>query len=201
MNLLSIIGLVIIIGLLVLLTVPWRIRLNGYADDQKGVAYVVSLDWGLGAIRVAKSMDRQWALFILGMPVAHFSGFPKSKREKKKKGKKSPRALAGAIRRHRHTLIHILGRMTRAAFIRGHLIGRIGLPDPADTALIALFFRLARLPFERFKLSVNCIYDEEVVYIHAKLRATLIIGYLLLTAGMLFLERRTRMMLRSFRHA
>jgi hypothetical protein len=200
MNLFAMIGLVIIIGILILLTVPWRIRLNGWADDQKGVAYTASLDWGLGVLQVAKTLERALKLYILGLPVAHFSGFPKAKK-KKKKEKKSPRAIAGVIKRHRQTIFHILGRMARAAFIKGHLVGRIGLSEPADTALIALFLRLLRQPSERFKIALTCVYDEEVVHIHANLRATLNIGYLLLTAGMLLLERPTRTMLRGFRHA
>ena len=200
MNLFAIIGIVIIIGILIFLTVPWRIRLNGWADDQKGVAYSASLDWGLRVLQVAKTMDRALELSILGLPVAHFSGFPKAKK-KKKKEKKESRAIAGVIKRHRQTIIHILGRMARAAFLNGRLVGRIGLSDPADTALIALFPHLVRQPSERFKLALTCVYDEEVVHIHANLRATLLIGYLLLTAGMLLIERPTRMMLRGFRHA
>ena len=200
MNLFAIIGIVIIIGILIFLTVPWRIRLDGWADDQKGVAYSASLDWGLRVLQVAKTMDRALELSILGLPVAHFSGFPKAKK-KKKKEKKESRAIAGVIKRHRQTIIHILGRMARAAFIKGRLVGRIGLSDPADTVLIAWFLHMVRQPSERFKLALTCVYDEEVSHIHANLRATLLIGYLLLTAGMLLLERPTRMMLRGFRHA
>jgi hypothetical protein len=201
MNLFSIIGIVIIIGILILLTVPWRIRLNGWVDDQKGVAYSASLDWGLIVLQLAKTMDRALELSILGLPVAHFSGFPKAKKKKKKKGKQTSRAIAGVIKRHRQTIIHILVRMARAAFLKGHLVGRIGLSDPADTALIAFFLHLVRQPSESFKLALTCVYDEEVAHIHANLHATVLIGYLLLTAGMLILERPTRMMLRGFRHA
>jgi hypothetical protein len=185
--------------MLILLIVPWRIRLNGWVDDQKGVDYTASLDWGLGAIQVVNTMNQKWALHLFGAPVAYFSELPKFKK-KKKKDKKPPRAIAGVIKRHRQTIIHILGRMTRAAFIKGHLVGNIGLSDPADTALIALFLHLIKQPSERFNLRLTCVYDEDVVHIHANLQATLIIGYLLLTAGMLLIERPTRMMLRGFRH-
>jgi hypothetical protein len=41
----------------------------------------------------------------------------------------------GVIKHHRQTIIHILGRMAGATFLKGHLVGRIGLSDPADTAL------------------------------------------------------------------
>ena len=125
----------------------------------------------------------------------------KELKRQKKKEKKSPRAKAGVLKRHRQTIIRILGHMARAAFLKGHLVGRIGLCDPADTALTALVLHLVRQPSERFKLALTCVYDEEVSHIHANLRATLLIGYLLLTAGMLLLERPTRMMLRGFRHA
>ncbi len=200
MNLFANIGIIIIIGILILLIVPWRIRLNGWVDDQEGVAYSASLDWGLIVLTVTKTMGRAFELSILGLPVAHFSEFPKATKKKKKK-KKSSLTKAGVMKRHRQTISHILGRTARAVILKGHLKGRIGLSDPADTALIDFFLRLVSQPSERFKLALTCVYDEEVVYIHANLGATLIIGNLLLAAGMLLLERQTRMMLRDFRHA
>ena len=201
MNLFATIGIIIIIGILILLIVPWRIRLNGWVDDQEGVAYSASLDWGLIVITVTKTMGRALELSILGLPVAHFSEIPKATKKKQKKKKKSSLAKAGVMKSHHQTIRHILGRTARAVILKGHLKGRIGLSDPADTALIDFFLRLVSQPSERFKLALTCVYDEEVVYIHANLGATLIIGNLLLAAGMLLLERQTRMMLRDFRHA
>ena len=201
MNLWTIIGLIIFAGALMLLIVPWRIRLNGRADHQKGFSYAASLDWAFGAIRVAKTVDQPWGLFILGLPVAHFSGFPKPKKKAKKEKKSSPLAFAAIIKRDHQTMIRVLGRMTRAAFLKGHLGGRIGLPDPADTARIALLCRLAGLPSKRFNLALDWVYDGEVIHIHADVGATLIIGYLLLSAAILLLDGQTRVMLRSLRHA
>jgi hypothetical protein len=201
MSLFAAIGIVMLIGILILLIVPWRIRLSGWVDDQEGVAYCVSLDWGLIVFTVTKTMGRALELSILGLPVAHFSKFPKAKKRKKKKKKKLHLAKVGVIKRHRQTISHILGRTARAVILKGHLTGRIGLSDPADTAFIDFFLRLVRRPSKRFKLTLTCVYDEEVVHIHTNLCATLIIGYLLLTAGMLLLERPTRMMLQGFRHA
>lgn len=201
MNLFSTIGIVITIGILILLVVPWRIRLNGWIDDQSGVAYSASLDWGLIVLTVTKTMGRALELSVLGLPVAHFSEFPKTKKKKKKKRKKLSLVKTGAVKRHRQTIRRILGRTARAVILKGRLKGRIGLSDPADTALVDFFLRLAKQPSERFKLALTCVYDEEIVHIHANLRATLIVGYLLLTAGLLLLERPTRMMLRGFRHA
>ncbi len=203
MNLWLIIGLIFLIGILILLTVPWRIRLNGWADPEKGLSYWVSLDWALGAVRVSKAYGRPWRLHILGLPVAHFAHFPvpKGKRKKKKEKKSSPLAFAGIIKRNHHTMIRILGRMARAAFLEGHVKGRIGLPDPADTAQIAMLLRLARLPSRRFNLYLDWVYVEAMVQIHANISATLIFGYLLLSVGMLLFDRQTRMMLHSLRHA
>ena len=98
-------------------------------------------------------------------------------------------------------MICILGRMTRAAFLKGHLRGRIGLSDPADTARMALLCRSMGLPSLRFNLVLDWVYDDEVVYIHADLGATLVFGYLLLSAGVLLLDRQTRVMLNRLRHA
>lgn len=201
MNLFANIGIIIIIGILIFLIVPWRIRLNGWVDDQEGVAYSATLDWGLIVLTVTKTMGRAFELSIFGLPVTHFSEFPKTSKKKEKKKKKSSLAKASVMKHHRQTISYILGRTTKAIILKGHLKGRIGLSDPADTAIIDFFLRLVRQPSERFKLALTCVYDEEVVHIRANLRATLIIGHLLLTAGMLLLERPTRMMLRGFRHA
>ncbi len=82
MNLFANIGIIIIIGILILLIVPWRIRLNGWVDDQEGVAYSASLDWGLIVLTVTKTMGRAFELSILGLPVTHFSEFPKATKKK-----------------------------------------------------------------------------------------------------------------------
>jgi hypothetical protein len=203
MSFLAVIGLIILVGILVLLVVPWRIRLNGRADHQNGLSYTASLDWALGGVRIAKADDQPWALYILGLPVARFYEFPKPKKKKKKKKEKksSPLAFAGIIRRDHQTMVGILGRMAKAAFLRGYLQGRIGISDPADIAQVALLCRLARLRSRRFNLTIDYVYDEEVAEINTNVGATLIIGYLLLSAGMLLLDSQTRMVLRSLRHA
>ena len=204
MNALVIIIPVLCLFALVLLIVPWRIRLRGWADHQKGFSYSASLDWGLGVLRVDGTAGRPWQLSVLRLTVVQFARFPKPKKKKKKKKaekKSSPLALAGIIRSDRHIMIRILGRMTRAAFLKGHLRGRIGLPDPADTARMALLCRSMRLASQHFNLVLDWVYDDEVVDIHADLGATFVIGFLLLSAGGLLLDRQTRVMLRRLRHA
>jgi len=203
MNLPAIIGLIICIGLAGLLIVPWRIRLSGAGDHQDGFSYAASLDWALGAMRVAGAAGQPWRLYIVGLPVVHFPRLSKAgkKKKKKKKRKSSPLAFARIIKRDHRTMIGVLARIAGAAFLRGHLLGRIGLPDPADTAQLALLCRWMELSSKHFNLKLDWVYDEEIVQIQADLSATVIIGYLLLTAGLLLLDRQTRMMLRSLRHA
>ena len=200
MNLPAIIGLIILIGLAALLIVPWRIRLSGATDHQGGLSYAASLDWALGAVRVAGAAGQPWRLYIVGLPVAHFPGLSKAGKKKKER-KSSPLAFARIIKRYHRTMIGVLDRIAGAAFLRGHLLGRIGLPDPADTAQLALLCRWMELSSKHFNLKLDWVYDQEIVQIQADLSATVIIGYLLLTAGLLLLDRQTRMMLRSLRHA
>ena len=185
--------------ILVLLLVPIRMRIGGQMDARQGFGYTLNLDWALGLAGVDKEAGRPWQLHILGLSVLRFSGSKKEKKTREKK--KRPWSRAGALKNHLPTVAGIFDRMAGAVFLKGHLAGRIGLSDPADTANFGLFCRMMDLSSRRFRLALDCEYDEEIIYVEAALQATLIFGYLGLVAGMLLLRRQTRMMLRSLRHA
>jgi len=115
--------------------------------------------------------------------------------------RRRPWSFAGVVKDHFQTMTGIFDRMARAAFLKGHLTGRIGLPDPADTATFGWLCRMVNLPSGRFRLALACDYNEEIIQAEAAARATLIFGYLGLVAGLLLLRSQTRMMLHSLRHA
>jgi hypothetical protein len=198
------IGMILGSLVLVLLVIPLRIRINGRVGDQAGFGYEWGGDWALGMIGVEKIAGHPVRLSVLGLRVLHFSG---SRREKKKKAetnkqrKRWPGAMAGTLKNNFQAVIHVLDQMAGAAFLQGRLIGRIGLPDPADTANVALICRMINRRSGRFALSLACEYDEPVIRIEASVKATLIVGYLAVVACRLMLLSQTRVMLRSLRHA
>ena len=189
---------------LVLLIAPVRIRIEGAIDDHEGVGYELGFDWALGLLSAGKIAGDPWRLSVAGIRVMRLPAikWKKQQKEKKHKKKKKPAGrIANLARNHFPAAKRILAVMARAAFLRGRLAGRIGLPDPADTVKIDLLGRLLNRQSRWFDLSLACDYAEEIIRIDASVRATLILGYLGLAAGMLMLERQTRMMLRSLRHA
>ena len=189
---------------LVLLIAPVRIDIDGAIDDSEGLGYELAFDWALGLLSVKKSAGNPWRLSAAGIRVMRFPAIKwKKKQKEKKRGKKKKPAgrLANLARNHFQAATRILDVMARAAFLRGRLVGRIGLPDPADTVKIDLLSRMLSLQSRRLDLSLTCEYVEQIIRIDASVRATLVLGYLGLAAGLLMLERQTRMMLRSLRHA
>ena len=124
---------------------------------------------------------------------------PLKMREKKKpqKEKPSPLQWLNWIRKNFSQINNVLISFARASFLRGYLVGEIGLPDPADTALIGLLCRLIQIQTKRFNLSIMTVYDHEVIHIRAKIQSTLIIGYLGLVALGLLLNKQNRVMLRG----
>lgn len=204
LSLCSWIGMILGATVLVLLVIPLRIQINGQVSDQEGFDYELRFCWAWGVIGVDKSAGYPMRISVLGLRVLQFSGMQRE--EKKRKPKDKPkkrfaRSVAGTVKNHFPAVVYVLDRMARAAFLKGHLIGCIGLSDPADTANLALFCRMINPRRGRFSISLACEYDEPVVRIAASASATMIIGYLGMVACRLMLQRQTRVMLRSLRYA
>ncbi len=198
-------GVIIGIFLLILLMVPFRIRVKGNIDHEEGVGYEFNVDWALGLAEVEKRHGASLELRLFGLKLMQLPTIKKTRERKEKKRRKkkpSPGEVIGSIRSHHRTMLRVLGKMLHAMFLKGGLSGRIGFADPAHTANMAFLYRLLGFSGSgNFRTRLVWVYDEEVIRITGEIRATLIFGYLAIVAGMLFLERQTRMMLRSLRHA
>ena len=196
----------IIGGLLVLLLFfPFRIRLQGWADVPDHAAFHFAVTWGWGLMGIEKQAGGPLHLRLFGFPAGRLS-LPGTKKEKKKKtkpkSKKTSRsARMATVGHHFDTMLRVIGRLVKATFPRGRVTGRIGLSDPADTATIALFSRFFNPSWEYFQVIVIPSYEAEVVQIDTEAKATVVIGYLGLTALLLLLQKQTREMLYSLRHA
>ena len=185
---------------LAVLPLPFRIHAAGTAHDRKGFGYELAIDWAFGLFSIMAADGKPMGLYFAGLRVWRFSlGSEKKKGAEKepKEKKRSPLAILGWIKKHFQQIQSILRRFVRASLLKGYLIGQIGLADPADTAQLSVLCNLLKIRKDRFNLAIICVYDREIVNIKAKLQATLVIGYLVLVAIGLLLEKETRVMLRT----
>jgi hypothetical protein len=194
------IGIVIALIILVLFTAPIKMRARGSADERGGLDYLLIIDWAFGLFSLRAVSGAPPGLYFAGLRLWRIS-FKKGKkekpREKSKKEKPSPLTWLGWVRENFSTIRHILVSFGNACFLRGYLIGKIGLADPADTAILGLLFRLIQVQTKRVNVSMTTVYHDEILHMRAKIQSTLIIGYLALVALRLLLDKEIRVMLRG----
>jgi len=192
------IGFILILGMVLLL--PFRILADGVADDRNGLGYNLIINWAFGFFAVKVSNFEPPRLYLLGIPVwrVHFKSAKEKKPTKKSKRKKKlPMAWISWGKNHIKRLCAIFIRFIRVIFLQGHLVGYIGLSDPADTACLELIWNSVKQPAKRMNLNLVCVYEQEIIHINVRLQATLIIGYFILVALSLLLNKENRTMLRS----
>lgn len=187
-------GIGIALLILALLIIPFQIIARGSLDAREGLDYQLMIDWALGLVSVRAASGSAAALHLAGFRAWPI---PLKAREKKKPRKKRPAPFTwlGWTGEHFSQIQSILRRFARASFLRGYLVGKIGLADPSDTALVGLLCRLIQVRTRRFHMAVTTIYDDEQIHIRAKIQATLIIGYLGIVALGLLLDKQIRVML------
>ena len=195
------IGIAIALLILGLIAIPIKILARGFIDDRDGLDYLLVIDWGFGLFSIRAESDKPAGLYFAGFRVARIplkTGKNKKSRKKPEKRKPSPSTWLGWIRNNLSLMKHILHSFVRASFLQGHLKGKIGLADPADTAFVSLLCRWIQIQTKRFHVSVTTAYDDEMIHIEAKVQCTLIIGYLGLIALRLLLKKQIRVMLGGF---
>lgn len=192
----------IAVGLMIVfLIVPLRVRVSGWIDLPKTGDYLLGVDWAGGMIGVRKTAKALWQIRLLGWPLIHFSGASLKRKKSKPRKKRSPRALIGAAGSHFSTIFNAFKQLVLSLFPQGHIHGRIGLSDPADTAMLDVLTRLIPKAEGRFQVVIVPVYDDEVFQGEVDARVTVVLGYVLLMAAVLLLKKENRMMLHSLRHA
>ena len=196
-------GIIIGGSLLILLLFPFQIKLQAWADVPDQAAFNIVTTWGWGLIGIKKQAGRPLCLRLLGFPAwkISFSGGKKKNKTKSKPNKKSPIAKAAVVRNHFDTMMTVMGRLVKATFPTGYITARVGLSDPADTAVIAFLSHYIKPSWKYFQIDLTPSYEEEVVRIATEVQATVVIGYIVLTSLLLLLKKQTRMMLYSLRHS
>lgn len=190
------IGTGIALLVLALLIIPFRIYARGSVDNREGLDYLLIIDWAFGLFSLRSAGGAAPAFYLAG-----FRAWPllikARKKEKPRKKKPAPFAWLGWTREHYTHIRTVISRFARTSFLRGYLVGKIGLADPADTALAGLLVPLIRIRTRRFYTAFTTTYDEERMYIRAKIQATLIFGYLGIIALGMLADRQIRVMLRG----
>jgi hypothetical protein len=187
---------------IVFLTVPLRVQVSGWIDLPKTGDYLLWINWAGGVINVRKTAKALWQIRLLGWPVMLFSGASLKKKKKSKPRKKwSPRAVIGVAGSHFSTLVGAFKQLLLSLFPQGHVHGRIGLSDPADTMMLDVLTSLIPKAKGRFQMVIVPVYDDEVFEGEVNVRVTVVLGYVLLMAAVLLLKKENRMMLHRLRHA
>lgn len=183
--------------LLALLVIPFRIALEGKANDQQGTDFRLVIDWAMGLVCFKAVKGHPLSIYLAGLRVWRVSPTPGKKKKGSKKRRPNPRTLIRWAIHHFDRIRFILNRFLSASGLRGYLRGQIGLSDPADTAKIHMFSNIFNRQSKHFKVAIRCRYDEEIVDLKAGLQARLIVGYWGLIALELLFDKQNRIMLRS----
>jgi hypothetical protein len=188
--------------MIVFLIVPVRVRVSGWIDLPERGDYLLWADWAGGVIGVRKTARALWQIRLLGWPLINFSGASMGKKQKSKPRKKrSRRKLIGAAGSHLSTIFNAFKRLILSLFPQGHVHGRIGFSDPADTVMLDVLTHLMPETGNRIRVVIVPVYDDEVFEGEVDARVTVVLAYVLLMVAVLLLKKENRMMLRRLRHA
>lgn len=194
------IGIVIAVLITALFVLPINITARGSIDDGEGIDYQLKISWAFGLLSAKAVTGVPAGIYIVGWRIG-IVPFKNGKRKKspKKPKKEKPSSLKWLrwTRMNMNQIRRILSRFMHASFLRGSLIGKIGLTDPADTGFIGLLCRLIHIHKKRLHISMTTVYEYEMVRIKAKIQATLILGYLGIIALGLLVDKQIRGMMRG----
>lgn len=142
-----VVGLLIVLGAvlalaLVLLVVPLHFEAGGAVDEDRMEGRALAR-WGWWLVVFRADAARGVDLRVLGLPVWRLRpGRRKAKRDEPARrataAKREKRRGGGARSAwaNRHALLRLAATVLRALPLRGWVVGRMGLSDPADTAAL-----------------------------------------------------------------
>jgi hypothetical protein len=187
--------------LLAVVLVPFGARADGRVSDA-AIEGAVELRWLFGLVAVRVASGGRGGFYLLGFRVSRprASGSSGERERKRKAGRRKPSAKKkrglGWLVRSRRALMGAARRLLAATGFRLKLSGRLGLGDPAETAvLVPLVAQLGRLPGVSLELGWDWI--EEVIDLEARARARIWLAELLVVGVGLLLDREVRRMLRA----
>jgi hypothetical protein len=201
-TILSWIGVAIVLLITIVLIVPVRFFVSGSVDDREGLDYRLIADWAFGLVSFRAVSERPAALYITGLHVCQISlSYGKKKQKQKKSGKKksSPLKWFRWARRNLPPLNRILSSFARAVLLKGFISATLGLPDPADTAIVGIIGGPIQIKTRHFYMSLTTVYEYEIIQIRSQVQSALIVGLFGLVVIGLLLEGQVRKMLRNIK--
>ena len=214
LTILAWIGIVIGSVLLLVLVVPAHARAAVSIEDED-VEASAQVDWGWGLFALRWSIDSGAAVHLFGLRVIKVRADAsdeddererkaekkrkKQQRRQAKRNKKSRRGLRW-FTEHRQALLRLAGRIMRALGLRGRLWLRVGLEDPANTAVLVQLLALLDRAVPGLELWIEPDYLEETLEANgsAELGVWLLGLVGIALAGLLF-DRQTRALLKPVR--
>ena len=169
MEVLAWIGIVLLAVVAVVLLMPWQYGAHGEIDGTR-VDGDVRVRWALGLLSFRIARGSGAGLYMLGVRVVRIplgkDDKGKKKAKKKTRGdRKSGRGLGWSFGARR-----VLTRLFRTLHLRGHLEGRFGTGDPADTALCYGVVNAVGSGLPGVTIDVWADYLDEVVELRGSLR-------------------------------
>lgn len=132
---------------LALLVVPLHLEVSGAADDERLEGRALAR-WGWWLMVLRADTDRGVDLRLLGLRVWRLRRGAGRRARDQKRGRQKPKPettpekptkSGGGLRgawHNRHAALRLLRAVLRALPVRGWVVGRLGLSDPADTATL-----------------------------------------------------------------
>jgi len=182
--------------IVVLLLVPLELRAEGrIAED--ALDGELRVGWGLGLLGIRLSSRRPSGITLCGGRVA---GLPRrvkpGEKEPPKERRKSRRGTRWALQ-HRAGLQRALRRLGATLGLRLELSGRIGLGDPADTAVAAFILDVLERWMPGLHIDLGWDFLDEVLEVDGRGRARIWPVHLLGVGLALLLDGEVRSLLRA----
>lgn len=166
---------------LVLLVVPLHLEVAGAADDERLEGRALAR-WGWWLVVLRADADRGVDLRLLGLRVWRLRRGAGRRSRDQKRGRKpkpearpeKPKTAGGGLRgawRNRHTALRLIRAVLRALPVRGWVAGRLGLSDPADTAVLFTLLDAAAERSRAIEIDVEPDWLDEALEIEGRIRA------------------------------
>lgn len=199
LTILAWIGIVLGALLGLVLLVPLHARAGGRLSGLRGTGRVRA-SWGWFALVLRAGPGEGVRIRLFGIPVWRYKGRshePDDEAGAGEKAERKPGPSAGQLWRNRRVLWSALLRLVGTLHLRGRLAGRVGLDDPADTAMVDLFLGQLRQRVRAVDWRVQCDYVDEVLELEGQVRMWIWPVQVVWVALVTWLDRDVRRALRA----
>jgi hypothetical protein len=167
LNILLLIAAFLALLLFAVVVVPFRGQAAGeLTEDTLGGTATGS--WCFGLMGISASSERGVFFSLFGRPIWHIRADDKEKKEEKRQKKKAKRSSKKTFRQwaawfvdNASTLRGLAGRVLGTFKVRMRLAGKVGLADPADTAILIALLRLISQVADAVQIEVQPDYLDD----------------------------------------